>query len=231
MQNSHPPITRFLKIHLIALALGLCLSEVRASSWSASSATLDPSGGILTLQLEIEHPFVPTAFGIEMALPGGWLYLSDDSDAAAKPAANDSGILEWLWIVPPPDGARVAIQLSYPANLSGTQALSATLLRFDAAGNVVAENLPPLVFSGQPPEAPPVLGIARGANGVGTPGFRLSFLSAVGAQYQLYVSGDLQDWSAYGSVLLGSGAVLDVAYPFDPPTPGALYFKIKRLSP
>lgn len=113
---------------LLLLAAGV-LSPAIAESVIARpvSATLDPAGGELELEVQIIYEQAPGAVGLELALPSGWRFVGcKGAEAPAISSARGAtGKVECAWTTVPRGGVEFGLVLAYPAG-AGAETLTGT---------------------------------------------------------------------------------------------------------
>ena len=112
-------------------ALPISTVTVRAGV-SASAATHAyvgagyASAGTVTITNTITYTGSPTNLGWHVDLPTGWSFLSDGGTTGdVKPAAGQTGTLDWSWSTPPASPVTFTYLLAIPAGGFGDQSLTA----------------------------------------------------------------------------------------------------------
>jgi hypothetical protein len=105
-------------------ALGGAFAQ--SASLTAPSTTYAAAGGSITLTATLTYSSQPSSLGFAVTLPAGWSYASGTSEPAVKPAAGQTGTLEWAYL----DGfgatsVSFTATVNYPAGLTGPQTITA----------------------------------------------------------------------------------------------------------
>jgi hypothetical protein len=92
-----------------------------------SATTYSAAGGSVTFTVTLNESETMAALGFGLVAPKGWTFggLSGPNLPAARPQAGDGGELGFAFTEVPASQASFMFTLSYPAGLTGSQALTA----------------------------------------------------------------------------------------------------------
>lgn len=108
-------------------------------------------GGRVVINLGAELTATFSQVNFSVLLPVGWSFVSDSSAAASvRPAAGDSGILEWAWSASSVPAPSFSFVVTVPAATSGKPAITTMVsgLRDGVTHQVLAQSDPLLVPAG-----------------------------------------------------------------------------------
>ncbi len=185
-----------LLLALVPAALFARVVSPATATLTPDSAYLLPSTGTVTFTAAVSgYTNATSAIGWSVTLPAGWSYVSGTGEPDVKPAAGQTGTLEWAYISIP-ESASFTFTISYPAGIVADASIaSAVIVR--ASG--FAQTTTPAAVTLSPATAPVV------ANTGSTSATFASTLSLqISATSPIAITG-------YGATGLPTGLLLDGA--------------------
>ncbi len=154
MYNLFTGIVRALGV----LALAATTAAVaQTATLTANQTSYDTAGGTVTLSSTLSYTATPTAYAFSAQLPAGWKFVSQSLggglSAAASPAADDN-LLEWAFSGFPASQLSWSFVVSYPAGLSGDQAISVVAAQYRTPTTNLA--VPTVTLTRAVPTAPSI---------------------------------------------------------------------------
>jgi hypothetical protein len=137
------PSSRFLPRLITLLATAVLPVAAVAQTVTASlttkfgETTYSPNGGQLTLAFTTTYTAVtPSAFGFAVQLPSTWAFVATTagSPSVSPQALDDPTSLGWAYTSLPSSPFTFEFIVSYPADLTGTQTITAVDSHYRASG-------------------------------------------------------------------------------------------------
>ena len=118
-------------------------------------------GSTCTVSCTLTFTGTLTEAGWSATLPTGWTYATGTNEPGSKPAAGDSGTLNWSWNTVPASPINFTYTLTVPAGQSGDKQIAAVAKARGANGLITSPATPnPLVVAG-PDVTPPTLTVVH----------------------------------------------------------------------
>ncbi len=129
---------RSLLLALVAILLPASAFAINAAQSTATltpgATYLLPTASTVTFTAAVAgYPGTTTAIGWTVTLPTGWAYVSGSGEPDVKPAAGQTGTLEWAY-VSIPTNASFTFTVSHPAGINANKSVaSAVIVRYSGS--------------------------------------------------------------------------------------------------